>query len=153
MTSRSHSPTRQSCNKTVGHTDTKSVFLKVLSLAASWMISWDALDIAGSLNILFLFLLFFQGLVHRIWKFPGRGQIQSGIWTASVTYTTAHSNTGSSTHWARPGIEPASSWIRLRFLNHCATMGTPTFKNVQYSINYRKTLSNKSLKFNCPSLF
>ena len=33
----------------------------------------------------------------------------------AVTYTTAHSNTGPLTHWARPGIEPASSWIPVRF--------------------------------------
>ena len=31
--------------------------------------------------------------------------------STSATYTTAHGNAGSSTHWARPGIEPASSWI------------------------------------------
>ena len=34
----------------------------------------------------------------------------------SVTYSTAHSNAGSLTHWARPGIEPVSSWILVRFL-------------------------------------
>ena len=38
------------------------------------------------------------------------------IWTTSVTYTTAHDNAGSLTHWARPEVEPASSWI-------LATMG------------------------------
>ena len=35
----------------------------------------------------------------------------------SATYTTAHSNTGSLAHWARPGIEPASSWIVIRFVS------------------------------------
>ena len=33
------------------------------------------------------------------------------IRAASVTYTAAHSNARSLTHWARLGIEPASSWI------------------------------------------
>ena len=33
-----------------------------------------------------------------------------------LTYTTAHSNAGSLTHWARPGIEPASSWVLVRFI-------------------------------------
>ena len=33
-----------------------------------------------------------------------------------VTYTTAQGNTGSLTHWAGPGIEPASSWIPVRFV-------------------------------------
>ena len=35
----------------------------------------------------------------------------------SANYTTAHGNTGSLTHWARPGIESASSWILVRFLS------------------------------------
>ena len=47
------------------------------------------------------------------------------IWAASATYTTAHSNTGSLTHGARPGIEPVSSWMLVRFTNSWATMGTP----------------------------
>ena len=34
----------------------------------------------------------------------------------SPTYTTAHSNTRSLTHWARPGIESASSWILVKFI-------------------------------------
>ena len=33
-----------------------------------------------------------------------------------MTYTTAHSNTRSSTHRARPGIKPASSWILVGFV-------------------------------------
>ena len=34
----------------------------------------------------------------------------------SATYTIAHSNAGSLAHWAGPGIEPASSWILVRFI-------------------------------------
>ena len=34
----------------------------------------------------------------------------------SETYTTAHSNAGSLTHWMRPGIEPVSSWIPVGFI-------------------------------------
>ena len=37
--------------------------------------------------------------------------------TASVIYTTAHCNAGSLTHWARPWIEPASSWMLVRFIS------------------------------------
>ena len=33
-----------------------------------------------------------------------------------LTYTTPHSNAGSLTHRARPGIKPASSWILVGFL-------------------------------------
>ena len=42
---------------------------------------------------------------------------QRRIWAMSVTYTTAHSNAGSFTHGARPGIEPASSWMLVRFVS------------------------------------
>ena len=34
----------------------------------------------------------------------------------SVTYTTAHGNTRSLTHQVRPGIEPMSLWIQVRFV-------------------------------------
>ena len=63
-----------------------------------------------------------------MWKFPGQGSNQScsyqlipqpqqcGIWAASATYTTAHSNTRSLTHWARPGMEPTSSWKPVGFI-------------------------------------
>ena len=39
------------------------------------------------------------------------------IQAASETYATACDNTGSLTHRARPGIEPASSWTLCWFLN------------------------------------
>ena len=42
---------------------------------------------------------------------------QHRIWASSVTYTTAQANTGSLTHWARPGMEPVSSWLLVRFTN------------------------------------
>ena len=32
--------------------------------------------------------------------------------------STAHSNAGSLNHWVRPGIEPSSSWLLVRFVNH-----------------------------------
>ena len=40
---------------------------------------------------------------------------QCQIWAPSVTYTRAHSNAGSLTHWVRPGIKPAPSWILVGF--------------------------------------
>ena len=63
-----------------------------------------------------------------MWKFPGVGANQSfccqptprpqqcQIGAASATYTTVHGNAQSLTHWARPGIEPKSSWILVRFV-------------------------------------
>ena len=38
------------------------------------------------------------------------------IQAAYATYTTAHGNPGSLTHWERPGIEPTSSWLLVRFI-------------------------------------
>ena len=42
-------------------------------------------------------------------------------------YATAifHGSAGSLTHWARPGIEPSSSWILVGFVTHGATAGIP----------------------------
>ena len=51
---------------------------------------------------------------------------QRGIQATSATYTTAHGNARSLTHWARPGIEPTTSWFLVRFVSHWATTGTPT---------------------------
>ena len=42
---------------------------------------------------------------------------QLGIQVKSTTYTTAHGNTRSLTHWARPGIKPATSWILVGFVS------------------------------------
>ena len=38
------------------------------------------------------------------------------IWAVSATYTRAHGNAGSLTHWVGPGIEPVSLWILVRFI-------------------------------------
>ena len=51
----------------------------------------------------------------RCWPMPQPQQLR--IWAVSVTYTTAHGNTRSLTHWSRPGIEPASSWMLVRFVS------------------------------------
>ena len=39
------------------------------------------------------------------------------IQPASARYTTAHGNTGSLTHRARPGIQPATSWFPVGFVS------------------------------------
>ena len=58
------------------------------------------------------------------------GAVAAPIWTASATYTTAQGNSGSLTHWARPGIELATSWFLVGFVNHCTMTGTPRDLNV-----------------------
>ena len=92
--------------------------------------------IVAWLHLFCLFLLSRAAPVGT-WKFPGEGSNgscscrptpqpqQLSIWAASVTYTTAHGNAGSLTHSARPGIEPASSWFPVGFVNHWPTKGAP----------------------------
>ena len=50
-----------------------------------------------------------------------------GIWTRSMTYTTAQGNAKSPTHWVRPRIKPTSLWILVRFITLWAKIGTPFF--------------------------
>ena len=89
-------------------------------------------------SFFFFFSIFaFVDHICSIWNFQGLGSNRSyshwpmpqpqqlHIWAVSVTYTTAHSNAGSLIQWARPGIEPTSSWILTGFVNHWAMKGTP----------------------------
>ena len=83
--------------------------------------TWDVVRIK--------FFWSFEG--RGIWKFPGWGSNwscshwpmpqpqprQLGIQAESMSYILAHGNTGSLTHGARPGIEPVSSWMSVRFVS------------------------------------
>ena len=71
---------------------------------------------------------------------------QRGIWAASATYTTAHGNTESLTHWARPGIEPSTSWFPVGFINHWAMTGTP-INNLFSYLNYMQKYSGFDGRF------
>ena len=57
-----------------------------------------------------------------------------------LTYTTAHGNAGSLIHPARPGVEPSSSWILVRFINRWAMKGIPwsTSKKKKLSLGGRE---------------
>ena len=74
---------------------------------------------------------------------PARGWID----TVAVGLHHNHSNARSElnlwprphlTHWARPGVEPASSWILGGFITQWATTGTPpiTWKQILYMSFY-----------------
>ena len=61
--------------------------------------------------LFFLFHFCFSGPRLRHMEVPSLGV----EWELQLlAYTTAHSNAGSLTHWARSGIKPASVWIRVR---------------------------------------
>ena len=92
--------------------------------------------ILSSFLLLLLFCFSFYGHTCSIWKFPGLGSNQSHscrptpqpqqcqIPDSSATYAAACSNTRSSTHWVRPGIEPTSSWTLCWVLTCWTTDGT-----------------------------
>ena len=71
----------------------------------------------------FFFIFFFLGpyLWHmevlRLGVESKPQPLQCQIRAVSSTYTTSCSNAGSLTHWVRPGIEPTSSWILVRFVS------------------------------------
>ena len=70
----------------------------------------------------FFFLVFFLG--PQVWhmEVPRLGvKLELQL----LAYTRAHSNAGSLTLWARPGMEPLSSWILVKFVNRWATARTP----------------------------
>ena len=76
------------------------------------------------------------GSIRSCSHWPTPKPQQRGIRAVSVNYTTAHSNVGSLTHWVRPGIEPASSWILVRFVT------TEPQRKLQIS-----AFKNKTIKF------
>ena len=102
----------------------------------------------SQISIYFFALLFllFRTAPTAIWKFISSGSKQSyscqptpqprqhRIWTTFVTYTTAHGNVGSLTHWGRLGIEPETSWSsRLICFWRTATR-TPRFRPSYFQI-------------------
>ena len=46
----------------------------------------------------------------------GGSQARSQLSAVATSLYHSHSNTGSFTHWARPGIKPVSSWTLVRFI-------------------------------------
>ena len=57
---------------------------------------------------------------------------QLRVWATPATYITALGNTGSLTHWARPGIEPASSWMPVRFISTSTEPQWELLRTVSY---------------------
>ena len=80
--------------------------------------------ISGITQFLFLpfFFFFFRGVAYG--KRLNRSYFllahvmgaATRHWANSATFTTAEGNARSRTHWERPGIEPTSLWIPVRFI-------------------------------------
>ena len=108
---------------------------------------------------IYLYIFPFDGHTCGIWTFIPRSNRncscrpnapqprQRQIPAVSVIYTKAYGNTGSLTHRARPGIEPESSWILVRFLTHWATMDTPLIylKIANFSVQSQPGRMRKAL--------
>ena len=105
--------------------------LRMAAAGLPAFIWWSVLQRAGervathTVSVLFFFFFFFFSLLFRAAPEAYGSSQPHQIWATSATYTTAHGNAGSLTHWGRPGSEPVSSWIVAGFLTHWATAGTP----------------------------
>ena len=96
--------------------DLRMSFWRVLGEKVLWMLT-------GILGKGFLFwVLHFRAAPEAYGSFQSRGWIGAAAASqamrggaTSANYTTVRDNDGSLTHWARPGIEPMSSWILVSF--------------------------------------
>ena len=111
------------------------VVICILSTILPTYTSYSTLNLSKCYCILFYFFIFYffvfsratpeaygdshvRGLIGAV--AAGLRQNHSNLGSKpSETYTTAHGNAGSLTHWARPGIEPSTSWFLVRWVNHC----------------------------------
>ena len=82
---------------------------------------------------IYLFICFFRATLSVYGSSQTRGRIGA---TAAGLHR-SHSNTGSLTHWARPGIEPTSSWILLSLLT---TEPWRELLNSTFSLKWELTL-------------
>ena len=94
------------------------------------------LNIFLSFSFLFSFLFFFRATPIAYGSSQPRGRIRA----VAASLCHSHCNTGSKihlhptpqltaarspTHWMRPGIEPTSSWILVRFISAAPWQGLP----------------------------
>ena len=137
----------------------------------SFTVRYHLLDVFFYMVLSRYFVLFFLCLFRaaptEYGGFQARGQIRAvtaGLYhqpqpwviqPISVTYTAAHGNARSLTHWARPVIEPASSWMLVKFVNHWATMGTLQPLKLRFSkiLELKKTLFIKILSLSRPGIW
>ena len=118
----------------------KLKLIKVISLASSYVLSagiwgyiaslFSLLGMTVEVQCYFILFFCFLGLHLRHMEVPSPGaQLElrllaghnhshrhSHIRSMSAIYT-AHGKAGSSTHWVRPGIEPATSWFLVGFVS------------------------------------
>ena len=116
----------------------------LIQINCTQLFSLSPLDFQRFFSGLFvcLFVFAFQGHTLGIWRFPDQGSNRSyncqptpqpqqcKIRATSLTYTTAHGNAGSLTHW--PGIEPHCSQSDSFPLSHDGNSDFQSFNKVQF---------------------
>ena len=91
----------------------------------------------NSIFSLFLFMYLFICFFRATLTVCGSSQTRGRIGATAAGLHRSHSNTGSLTHWARPGIEPTSSWILLSLLT---TEPWRELLNSTFSLKWELTL-------------
>ena len=94
--------------------------------------------------VLLLLLLLFFGLFVFSRAIPAayggsQAQPMPGDLSHVFDYTTAHSNARSLTHWERPGINPSSSWILVRFVSAEPWWELPTASTSDRLLSFQET--------------
>ena len=68
---------------------------------------------------------------------------QCRIRATSVTYTTLHGDARSLTHWARPGIQPVTSWLLVGFVSAVPGQELP---GALFKISFARCCKSGSIK-------
>ena len=84
------------------------------------------------------------GAVCSRWPLPQPQQSWSPA--TSVTYTTTHGNTGSLTHWVRPGIGNCLLMVTSQIRFHWGTRGTPQLRFFQITFSQSSCCSSVVMK-------
>ena len=92
--------------------------------------------------LIYLFLLF-RTTLKACGSSQVRGPIQSEL--QLLAYPTAHGNPRSLTHWARPGIEPSSSWTLVGFVTPKPQQELPQWV---YTFSYARWVSCRDPCYN-----
>ena len=136
LSSRAATSSLQVCSlflspQTLEHTEvTPFLFFSFL-----FFFNWSLIYLQGCVSFRYT-AKWFRFVVFVVCLFRGApaayrsSQARGRIGATSATYTKAQSNVGSLSHWARPGIEPMSSWILVEVVT------TEPWQELQFSFVY-----------------
>ena len=99
-------------------------------------------------NYLLIYLLIFRvsGMAYGSFQAWVESELQL------PTYTTTHSNIRLLTHSVRPGIEPASSWVLVRFISAEAGQELPHWRYLIVTASSAPSLVHRRQKENLESV-